>query len=60
MLLALSLLMAPVLGTDDHNFAVSLNNFALIAHRLYRRSDFHNFLSFLVVHADILLTKSPP
>ncbi len=40
--LALSLLVVFVLGTDNHDFAVSFNNFALIAHRFYRRSDFHN------------------
>ena len=34
--------MALVLGADDHNFAVSLDYLALIAHRLYRRSYFHN------------------
>lgn len=44
--LALSLLMALVLGTDNHNLAVSLDYLAFIAHRLYRRSNFHdNFLS---------------
>lgn len=40
--LALALLMRLILGTNHHNFAVSFNNFAFIAHRLYRRSDFHN------------------
>jgi hypothetical protein len=34
-LLALTLLMALVFGTDDHNLAVSFDNFALVAHRLY-------------------------
>ena len=44
--LALSLLMALVLGTDDHNLAVSLDNLAFIAHRFNRRSYFHKkFLS---------------
>ena len=33
--------MALVLGTDDHNLAVSLYYLAFIAHRLYRRSNFH-------------------
>ena len=33
--LALPLLMALVLGTDDHYFAVSFDDFALVAHRLY-------------------------
>lgn len=39
--LALTLFMALVLGADDHDLAVSLNDFALVAHRLDRRSDFH-------------------
>ena len=39
--LTLSLLVALVLGTDNHNFAVSFNYFALVAHRLYGRSNFH-------------------
>ena len=34
-LLALSLFMALVFGTDNHYFTVSFNNFALIAHRFY-------------------------
>ena len=38
---ALSLLMALIFGADDHNFSVSLDDFALIAHGLYGRSDFH-------------------
>ena len=33
--LTLSLLMALVLGADDHYFAVSFDNFALVAHGLY-------------------------
>ena len=41
--LALTLFMALVLGADDHNFAVSLDYLALIAHRLYWRSNFHDF-----------------
>ena len=47
LILALSLLMALVLGTDDHHFAVSLDDLALIAHRFYGRSDFHE--KFLLV-----------
>jgi hypothetical protein len=33
--LALSLFVALVLGTNNHNFAVSLDNFAFVAHRLH-------------------------
>ena len=33
--------MALALGADHHHSAVSFNNFALVAHRFYRRSDFH-------------------
>ena len=40
--LALSLLMALVLGTDNHNLAVSFDDLALVAHRLNRGSYFHN------------------
>ena len=36
--------MALVLGADHHNFAVPFDDLALIAHRLYRRSNFHNCL----------------
>ena len=39
---ALALFMALVLGTDNHNLAVPFDYLALIAHRLYRRSNFHN------------------
>ena len=46
--LALSLLMALALGADDHNSAVSLDYFALVAHRFYRRSDFHCIFSLLI------------
>ena len=46
--LALSLLMALALGADYHNSAVSLDNFALVAHRFYRRSDFHCIFSLLI------------
>ena len=45
--LALSLFMALTFWTNYHNSAVSFDNFALIAHRFYRRSDFHFF--FLLV-----------
>ena len=41
--LALSLFMALALGANYHNSTVSFDNFALIAHRFYRRSYFHNF-----------------
>ena len=40
--LTLTLFVALVFGTDNHNFAVSFNNFALVAHRFYRGSYFHN------------------
>ena len=36
--------MALVFGTDYHNFAVSFNYLALVAHGFYGRSYFHNFL----------------
>lgn len=39
--LALTLFMALVFTTNNHYFSVSLDYFAFIAHRLYRRSDFH-------------------
>lgn len=38
--------MALVLGTDYHNFSVSLDYFALIAHGFNRWSDFHFVYSF--------------
>ena len=41
-LLALTLFMALVLRTNYHNFAVSFNYLALVAHRFYGRSYFHN------------------
>ena len=41
--LALALLVRLVLGTNNHNFAVALYNFAFIAHRFYGRSYFHNY-----------------
>ena len=47
--LALSLFVALALGADHHNSAVSLDNFALFAHRFYGRSDFHSF--FLLVYS---------
>lgn len=40
--------MALALGADDHNSTVSFDNFALIAHRFYRRSDFHFLFSLLI------------
>lgn len=40
--LTLSLLVALVLGTDNHNFAVSFNYLAFVAHGLYGRSYFHD------------------
>ena len=46
--LALSLFMALALGADNHNSTVSFNYFALIAHMLYRRSDFHCIFSLLI------------
>ena len=39
--LALSLLMALTFWANYHNSAISFDNFALIAHRFYRRSYFH-------------------
>ena len=39
--LALTLLVALILRANNHYFAVSFDNFAFIAHRLYRRSYFH-------------------
>lgn len=56
--LALSLFMALVLGTDNHNLAVSFNYLAFIAHRLYRRSDFHIILlSQMVLLATFIIFK---
>ena len=40
--LSLSLLIALVLVTDNHNLAVSFDDRALVAHRLNRGSYFHN------------------
>ena len=42
-LLALSLLMLLVFGADDHDFSVSFDYSAFVAHGLNRRSDFHFF-----------------
>ena len=39
--------MALILGTDDHNLAVSLDNLAFVAHRFNRRSYFHKKTPFL-------------
>ena len=46
--LALSLFMALALGTNYHYSAVSFDYFALIAHRFYRRSNFHFLFSLLI------------
>lgn len=43
-LLALALLMRRILTANDHHFAVTANDFALIAHGFYRRSYFHDLL----------------
>ena len=45
---ALSLLMALVFAADNHNFAVSLDDSALIAHGSDGRSYFHRSVSFFV------------
>lgn len=39
------MLVALVLGTDNHYLAVSFNYLALVAHRFYRRSYFHIYFS---------------
>lgn len=43
-ILALSLFMTLVFGTNYHNFAVSFDHLALIAHGFDGRSDFHDML----------------
>ena len=43
-LLTLSLFVVGVLGANNHNLAVALDDLAFIAHRLNRRSDFHDGL----------------
>ena len=43
LILALSLLVALIFRADHHDFAVSLDDFALVAHGFDGRSDFHNF-----------------
>ena len=49
-ILALSLLMALVFRTNHHNLSISLDDLALVAHRFYRRSDFHkSFLSYFLI-----------
>ena len=59
--LALSLLVALVLGTNNHYSTVSFNNFALIAHRFYRRSNFHCFFSlFNKLFSVVLLRLATP
>ena len=45
--LALSLFMALVFGANDHNFSVSLDDLALVAHGFYGRSDFHDMFTSL-------------
>ena len=55
--LALSLLMALVFGTNYHNFSVSFNDFAFVAHRLYGRSDFHFFFLLKVYFTKIFSSK---
>ena len=40
--------MALALGADYHYSAVSFDNFALVAHRFYRRSNFHFSFSLLI------------
>ena len=45
--LTLSLLMALVFRTDHHDFAVSLDHFALVAHGFDGRSYFHIVTSML-------------
>ena len=47
--LALSLLMALALGANHHYSAVSLDHFALIAHRFYGRSYFHFIFSLMLL-----------
>lgn len=44
--------MALVFGTNYHNFSVSFDDFALVAHRFDGRSDFHNNLLFLLRRKD--------
>ena len=39
--LALSLLVFGIFGTNNHNFAITFDNLALVAHGLYRRFYFH-------------------
>mgnify|MGYP005803983639 CR=1 FL=1 len=42
--------MVGVLGANDHDFAVSLDDFAFVAHRLDAGSDFHKNLLFVSVN----------
>lgn len=42
--LTLSLLVLGILGADDHHFAVSFDDLALVAHGLYGSSYFHDIL----------------
>ena len=47
--LTLALLVLGVL-TDNHDFAVTLDYLALLAHGFYGRSDFHCISSYLLLH----------
>jgi len=47
LILTLSLLMAFIFRANNHNFSVSFDNLALIAHRFYRRTHFHNLVTSL-------------
>ena len=58
--LTLSLLVALALGADNHYSTVSFDNFALIAHRFYRRSDFHCIFSLLIKLFAVLLRLATP
>jgi len=52
--------MALALGTDNHYSAVSFDNFALIAHRFYRRSNFHDIFSLLIKSISSRLRLASP
>ena len=47
--LTLALLVLGVLA-DDHDAALALDDLALLAHGLNRRSDFHYISSYLLLH----------
>ena len=57
--LALSLFMALIFGADDHNFAVSLDDLALVAHRFYGRSDFHDMLPLDIIRFGCVGSRTP-